>query len=77
MYYLIEITEKYTGVTTCKVTETKPKTNHVLSRHRHKLQALKGLAEQRCDFYMLENTKLTASGVDGLVMSHSQQLAKV
>jgi len=79
MWYLIEITEKYTGVVTCKISETKP-TNlvnkEILSTHQHKLQALKELSEQSCDFYMIEMTKFRIDEIDELVVKFSKEFAQ-
>lgn len=79
MWYLIQIVEQNLNVVTCKISETKPK-NHpnkeILSTHGSKLQALKELSEQRCDFYMIEMTKLTIEEVDELVIKFSKEFAK-
>ena len=69
MWYLIEITEKNLNVVTCKISETKPTSlanKEILSTHKSKLQAIKELAEQRCDFYMIEMSKYTIDEIDEL-----------
>jgi len=79
MWYLIQIVEHNLNVVTCKISETKPK-NHpnkeILSTHSNKLQALKELSEQPCDFYMVEMTKLTIDEIDELVIKFSREFAK-